>query len=646
VTNSTDGTVTRIDPVTLLTTTIPVGHDPTAVALNAAGAWIADAGDDRVVRLDVDTNAIAGATPVGEDPDALLAAPDALWVANGRGGTVMRLDARSGKVTKTIRLGGTPDALAAAGGNVWAAVADVPPTAPAAGGVAHLTSSQDIPSLDPALNVSPGISSATCAGLVTYPDKPAPAGSRVVPEVAEAIPTPTAGGTTYTFVIRPGFRFSPPSNEPVTAGSFKTAIERIVDPRMKSPLASAFSDIAGYRASATGRAHGLAGVVANGRTLTIRLSQPDGGFLANLAGELCAVPRDTPVVPGGLDVVPSAGPYYVASHTAGRQIIVKRNPNYHGERPHRLDELVFTVGVDSSHALAEIEAGKADYTLTALPRAAGPRLASLYGPGSKAAKAGRQRYFISPALGERWLHMNASRPLFSNVRLRRAVSYAIDRTALVAQGRRFAEVNPFNAGRPTDDFMPPSIAGAPDLHVYPLRPDLRRARRLAGHVHRTAVMYTPNLPPWVQEAQVVRRDLAPLGIDVQVKEFPIGDFFARLGRRGEPFDLAVSGYAFGSTDPEQILGTFDGSAIRRTGNTDFSYFDDPGFDEELRAAARLSGPKRYRAYARLELELERDLVPAAAFATNASRDFFSARIGCQLYQPVMGIDLAALCLRN
>ena len=77
-----------------------------------------------------------------------------------------------------------------------------------------------------------------------------------------------------------------------------------------------------------------------------------------------------------------------------------------------------------------------------------------------------------------------------------------------------------------------------------------------------------------------------------------------------------------------------------------SYFDDPAFNRELEAAAKLSGVKRYRAYRRLALELERDLVPAAPFATNASRDFFSARMGCQLYQPVFGIDLAALCLRR
>jgi hypothetical protein len=74
-----------------------------------------------------------------------------------------------------------------------------------------------------------------------------------------------------------------------------------------------------------------------------------------------------------------------------------------------------------------------------------------------------------------------------------------------------------------------------------------------------------------------------------------------------------------------------GHARCRIGNNDFSYFDDPAFNRELEAAAKLSGAKRYRAYARLGLKLERQVVPAAPFATDASRDFFSARIGCQTY---------------
>jgi len=160
-------------------------------------------------------------------------------------------------------------------------------------------------------------------------------------------------------------------------------------------------------------------------------------------------------------------------------------------------------------------------------------------------------------------------------------------------------------------------------------------------------LYTVNLPLWQQEAQIIRRDLKPLGIDVQVKEFSTGDYFARLGQRGEPFDLAVSGWAL-SADPASALGLFDGNTIRPrpTNNTNFSYFNEAAFNRKLTAASKLSGLKRYRAYSRLALELERDWVPAAAITTTTSRDFFSARIGCQLYQPVYGMDIAALCVRR
>ena len=651
VTNSADGTVTRIDPATLVTTTIPVGHGPDAVAVNAAGVWVANAGDDALVRINPDTGAVAATVSVGDGPAAVLATATALWVANARDGTVMRLDPRSGAVTKTIHLGGSPTALVSAAGRVWVTVAPAPQPPPVTPGTAHFTMQDDFPSLDPALAQTPTsveLFYATCANLVTYPDKPASAGSQIVPEVAETVPTPTDGGRTYTFTIRSGFRFSPPSNEAVTAQTFKATIERVVSPQLKSPFASQFSGVAGYHDYVTGNAPGLSGVVARGDTLTITLSQPDGSFLANLAGgAACAVPIGTPAVPGGLNDIPSAGPYYVESYSPRQQLVLRRNPNYRGDRPHHLDQMVFTIGTDSARALAEIEAGTADYAVDGLPRDAGPGLESQYGPGSKAARSGHQQYFISPANGVRILHMNTSRPLFSNVRLRLAVNYAIDRPALAAQGQRFAEVNPFNAGSPADSYMFPATAGAADFHLYPLAgPNLRRARQLAGNVHATAIMYTPDVSPWLQEAQIISRDLQPLGIDVQLKEFPLDEFFDRVSHRGEPFDLAIAGWYSNTADPAQTLEVFDGSTINADDNGDLSYFNDPAFDRQLHAAAALSGARRYRTYRQLDLELERDLAPAAAFATNASRDFFSARMGCQLYQPLYGIDLAALCLRS
>ena len=130
-----------------------------------------------------------------------------------------------------------------------------------------------------------------------------------------------------------------------------------------------------------------------------------------------------------------------------------------------------------------------------------------------------------------------------------------------------------------------------------------------------------------------------------MKEFPVGDFFSRISRPGEPFDLAVSGLHLANPDPGSILEVFR-SIDPVVGGENISHFKDPSFDRKLKAAAKLSGAKRYRVYNRLAFELARDAAPAAAIAWNTSRDFFSARIGCQIYQPVYGIDLAALCLRR
>jgi ABC-type transport system substrate-binding protein len=410
---------------------------------------------------------------------------------------------------------------------------------------------------------------------------------------------------------------------------------------MKSPGTGVFSGIVGYQAYVTGKAGEISGIVARGHTLTIRLAQPDGGFLTHLAeGWACAVPRDTPADADGINNIPSAGPYYIASYTPRQQLVLQRNPNYHRDRPHHLDQIVFAIGVDRSRALEQIEAGKDDYTIDDLPTEAGPRLESAYGPGSKAAKAGHQQYFISPALGARFLHLNTSRPLFSHVRLRRAVNYAIDRSALAAEGRRRGE-GTWDGGAATDDYIPPLVPGATDFHLYPLNgPDLRRAKRIAGHVHATAVLYTPNISLWQQEARIIRRDLKPIGIDVQVKEFPVGTYFSRIARRGEPFDLAVVGWSF-EADPISPLGIF-----ANIPDSNLSRFKDAAFNRRLTVAAKLSGLKRYRAARRLALELERDWAPAAAIATTTSRDFFSARIGCQIYQPEFGMDLAALCVRR
>ena len=310
----------------------------------------------------------------------------------------------------------------------------------------------------------------------------------------------------------------------------------------------------------------------------------------------CVVPRDTPADPGRINDIPSAGPYYIASYPPRQQIVLRRNPNYHGDRPHRLKQIVVAIGVDPARALQQIEAGTADNALDGIPADAGPRLEAEYGPGSKAAKQGHQRYFVSPVLGGRWLIMNASRPLFSHVRLRRAVNYAIDRPALVAQGLRFANGSPYWAGTPSADYIPASMAGAKNFHLYPVNgPDLRRAKRIAGrgrafdgdHVHperRTMDAGGADHPARPRAARHRRP-----GEGVRSRRLLRPHRATRRAVRPRRLRLRRP------PDPVQTLAAFDGSTIRPKNNNDLSYFNDPAFTRKLHELEKLSGANRDRA---------------------------------------------------
>ena len=136
---------------------------------------------------------------------------------------------------------------------------DAPPVAPGGGdgGTLRVLSPQDVDAVDPALAASTlgqQFIYATCAALLNYPDKAGPAGSLLTPEVAQSLPARSPDGRTYTFKIRPGFRFSPPSNQPVTAQTFKDTIERTLNPRMQSLCAAYLADIVG-----AARVHGREG---------------------------------------------------------------------------------------------------------------------------------------------------------------------------------------------------------------------------------------------------------------------------------------------------------------------------------------------------------------------------------------------------
>ena len=80
------------------------------------------------------------------------------------------------------------------------------------------------------------------------------------------MPSVSDDGRVYTFRLRPGFRFSPPSNAPVTAAAFRRAIERALHPDSDSVAPNFMGDIVGFEAYRAGRADGLAAGVPRAAT--------------------------------------------------------------------------------------------------------------------------------------------------------------------------------------------------------------------------------------------------------------------------------------------------------------------------------------------------------------------------------------------
>jgi ABC-type transport system substrate-binding protein len=573
-----------------------------------------------------------------------------VWVADSASGTVTRVDPRTDRIQATIRVGGSPQALVFADGRIWTTIDPRSPTPPGGthGAILKLVASYQVSTMDPAFGGDRQLLYETCAQLVNYPDKPDPAGSRLIAEVARSVPTPTDGGRAYRFVIREGFRFSPPSGQPVTAQTFENSIERTLSPRMHSQSAADLSDIVGARAYESGVARHIAGVAAKGDILTIRLVARSPDFLQRLAElPFCAVPPGTPTNPDSAALIPSAGPYYVVSDTPSQGVVLARNPNYHGGRPRHFARIELTVGVPTERAIAEIESGQADYTSPGLdspPQSTtlavlAAHLAARYGPHSAAAAHGHQQYFAGPGDQLDFFFLNSHRPLFHDARVRRAVNLAIDRPALAHLGDLFEPL----PEQPTDHYLPPGMPGHRATNAYPRTPDVAEARTLIRAAHaggRVAVLDTCSTYPCPQQAQILKTDLARIGLRVEVHTLPEGTLFNRELKPGpRSFDLAPGAWLPDYLDPQAMLGSLlEGPTFGPT-------VEDPAAARELRRAARRSGADRDRDYGELDLALARHAAPLLAFGNLPNVDFFSARIGCQVYG-LYGVDLGALCLRR
>ena len=270
---------------------------------------------------------------------------------------------------------------------------------------------------------------ATFDGLVTWDW----ATNDVVPLAAAELPTISEDGLTYTFKLREGMKFH--NGDPVDAASFKRGWERLADPTMKSPSEIGYhlAPVAGYAEMAAGDADEISGLVAvDDLTFQVTLTDPMADFTA-----VCCHPGLVPVPQAALDD-PAAfleqpignGPFKLDEAWQHNQyIIASKFEDYYGEAP-KIDGVYFSIQADPDTAYRELQAGSIDFAM--IPTGQIQEAVDQYGLSDDGftVTPGKQ-VLTGTELSTYYLVVNLNDPALSDVNVRRAISLAIDRQAIV-----------------------------------------------------------------------------------------------------------------------------------------------------------------------------------------------------------------------
>jgi peptide/nickel transport system substrate-binding protein len=470
----------------------------------------------------------------------------------------------------------------------------------------------------------------TAMQLVSFPEKTGAAGSQLYPQAATAFPTVSKDGKTYTFHIRSGLKFS--DGSPVTAASYQRSWERILSPKMGSPLGVNLdlqNTVVGGASFLAGKSQHISGITAKGLTLTFHLVKPNATFVSILSMQwFTAVKPNMPYSADGLNVYPAAGPYYIASRDPGRSTVLKRNPNYKGNRPANPDQIVITPNVNIDQSLLQVKAGQADLDLGYVPPTAAADLAKTYG-------INKGRFFVGATSCVNYMAMNNARAPFDNVNLRKAVNWAIDRPAQVRLLGAYA-------GQRTSQILVPGIPGYKAFNVYAFKgADVAKAKSVGGaaidsaptlNVVHTTSSYSTN------RAQVAEYNLKQVGFKINDVPTPATNYYQVIQTKGTTYNFVTNGgWCADYFDPFDYLNVlFDGRKIQAANNNNYAYFNNTSFDAGLDKASSLTGSARAAAYQKLDQDLMTKYAPVVPYLVSTNRYFVSARTKNWIYSTYFG----------
>jgi len=393
-------------------------------------------------------------------------------------------------------------------------------------------------------------------------------------------------GKEYTFYLRDGLKWS--NGDPLTAYDFEFAWLRAMDPEMAADYAYMFDLIEGATAyySGEGSADDVGIEVIDDKTIKVKLVSGAPYFL-----DLTAFPTYYPLHQEtvkadneGWHLKPETmivnGPFKLVKREQGR-LEYEPNEHYWDAGAVKADRLVFYTVEDINTELTMFENGEIHMTHT-VPGAEIPRLR----------EERPDELHIFPYLGTYYYIFNCAHEPFNDVRVRKALTMAIDRKAIVEEVTQGGEM-------PAYAFVPPGIADVEEGSDFRevggdyFEEDLEKAKELladAGYPNGEGfppfeILYnTHDMHKIIAEAimEMWEKNLGIKGITLRNEEWGV-----YLNSRDEgDFDVARAGWIGDYVEPNTFLDMW-----KTGGGNNNSNWGDPRYDEIIEQLTKLSEPK-------------------------------------------------------
>ncbi|WP_433346569.1 ABC transporter substrate-binding protein [Microtetraspora malaysiensis] len=418
----------------------------------------------------------------------------------------------------------------------------------------------------------------------TFPDKD----TVLVPDLATDTGTTDDGGKTWTFTLQEGLKFS--DGSPITAQDVKYGVERSFAPMFQGGLGYHKTLLVGgtdYDGPYDGKELDSIEVVDDHK-IVFHLTRPFGNW-----PWIVSMPAFAPV-PAAADTEPetygehpvASGPYQVTSFRKGAQAVLERNPNWKADtdqvRFAGPDKIILDMGLNNDTIVQRLIDDKGE-DKTAISNA-------LISPSQfqriESDPSISNRMANSPSGYFRYLAMNVKRPVLSDVRVRQAINYAINKAELqsVYGGPKFG-------GQITSTIMTPGIPGYTEYNLYDGGDtgNVDKAKELLADAGVSDLKLTLTYPTDVsaieeKEAQSIKNSLARVGIKVELKGLDGDTWYELISSADGDYDMTTNGWGADFPSGMSTIQPLFASSEIGNGGGNASKFSNPKVDAAMDAA--------------------------------------------------------------